>query len=197
MPNVGMRYLVAARIDSEVFGQPIVYKPGRVMGRAISMDLTLTRSDTELYADDILAESDNSITGGEMTIGLAEVLEDAQVEFFGLKEDEGASETTYTETGEPAPYCGVGYVQERRYKGVVSHIAFWIYKAQFAPTTESARTRGKTTEWQTPSVTGEILGVDQDGDGVPEYRTRKVCATAQEAIAWLNKKAGITGGAAA
>ncbi len=192
MPNVGMRYLVAAQIQTETFGQPIVYKPGRVLGRAISMDLTLTRSDADLYADDILAESDNSITEGTMTIGVAEVLEDAQVEFFGLKENEETSETTYTETGTSAPYCGVGYVQERRYKGAVSHIAFWIYKAQFAPTSESARTRGKTTEWQTPTVTGKILGVDQDGDGVPEFRTRKVCATATEAIAWLNKKAGIT-----
>lgn len=196
MPSVGMRYLVAAQIQTEEFGQPIAYKPGRVMGRAISMDMTLTRSDAELYADDILAESDNSITGGTMTIGVAEVLEDAQVEFFGLKEDESSSETTYTETGTPAPYCGVGYVQERRYKGVVSHIAFWIYKAQFAPTAESARTKGKTLEWQTPTVTGEILGVNQDGDGVPEFRTRKVCATAKEAIDWLNKKAGITAAAA-
>lgn len=191
MPKVGLRYLVAAKITEETPGHPVVYEPGMVLGRAISMDITYTRSNQKLYADDMLAESENTITGGTMTTNVAEILDEARVAFFGIKRIGEAGSYTYRQTGAPTPYCGIGYLTEMLYKGKITYYPTWIYKSQFAPQGKNAKTRAETTEYQTVTVTGDILGVAIDANMEPIYADEKVYNNAEEAIAWLNQMANI------
>lgn len=191
MAKTGMRYIVAAQLDAENDGQKPTYKDGRVVGRAISAEVTLNRAESSLYADDVLAESENAITGGNISIGMDDILEEAQELIFGLVKTGDEGDYEYDDKAVSAPYVGVGYLQERRYKGVTSYLPWWYWKVQFAPVDDKAQTRGENVEWQTMTASGKMMGVVKDASQVATFRTHKVCATAKEAIDWLNEMAGI------
>lgn len=78
--------------------------------------------------------------------------------------------------------------------GVTSYQAVWYHKAQFGETTENAQTKGQTIEWQTPTLTGRIMGVNDNADGKIRFRRRATFDTAAAAMAWLDAKAGISAG---
>lgn len=197
MAKTGMRYVVAARLKQENEGALPTYENGMVIGRGISAEVSLTRSDSKLYADDVLAESENAITGGDISIGMDDILEEAQELVFGLVKTGEEGNYEYDDKAVGAPYVGVGYLQERRYKGVTSYLPFWYWKVQFAPMDDRAQTRGENVEWQTTTVSGTMMSVVKDATKVATFRTHKVCETAAQAIEWLNSMAGIAAAAAA
>lgn len=189
MAMVGLRHPVFAQLLTETDGSEPTYGPGVVIGRAISADVEFTRDDSALYGDDMSIESDNSITGGSVALGTDDVTDDVAEMMLGdeLEQDTGE----YVENGEPTPYGGFGYVRVRRLKGATSYIAYWLYKTQFSRGAESAKTKGESIEWQTPTLNSPIMGVYPDGSGEPKYRRRKSFTTAAEAIAWVDARANI------
>ena len=67
MAFVGLLYAVAAPIQQETDGQPIIYGKGQVVGGMMTAEISYTRNSNPLYADDRVKEEDNSITGGTIT----------------------------------------------------------------------------------------------------------------------------------
>lgn len=193
MPKVGMRHVVAARIDvsKEVSGQPLTYLPGMVATRAVSADLTYTRDENEYYSDDVLSESDNSATGGDVSIAGSEFLPDARVMLFSVRKITEGGREIYRTTSAPAPQIGLGYLTTLIYKGKYTYYANWIHKMQFALSGESARTKAATIDWQNETATGKMMGVVIDDSGEPAFKDEVPFDSAGEAIAWLNAKAGI------
>lgn len=191
MAYVGLKYCVFAPIASEVRFQPIEYSAGMVIGRMIGANINITRNSDGLYADDGLAESDNSITGGTVSINLDDLLEDAAEMVTGLKKTGDEGDYTYHETGEPSPYGGLGYLRVRRINGKTKYVAYWCHKVQLAVASESASTKGSTITWQTPTLDGNLMGVENTADGEKHYRERKVYDTEGDAIKYINDKAKI------
>ena len=130
MAFVGLKYCVFAPITTETPFTPIVYGTGVVLGRMIGANITFNRNSEPLYADDGMAESDNSITGGTISLNLDDVEEAAQVTAFGLLKTGDPGSEVYSEVGDPAPYGGIGYVRVRRLRGVTSYVAYWLHKVQ-------------------------------------------------------------------
>lgn len=197
MAMVGLRYAVFARIkkDGEKRGQEIEYDAGVVVGKMMTADVTYERNTEPLYADDTEAENDNSITGGTVTVGVDDILDPARVVVFGDYEDgEGTGE--YEDNGDASPYGGFGYLRVRRKDNVTTFVAYWLHKVQFASSSEAAQTKGSTINWQTPTLTGNLMGVNNNTDGKIRFRRRKEFPTAAAAIAWLNQKAKIADTAA-
>ena len=195
MPKVGMKHVVAAKIDTEkeVSGQPLTYLPGLIATRAVSADLTYTRDENEYYADDVLSESDNSATGGDVSIAGSEFLPDARVALFNVRKIEQEGQPTiYRTTSVPAPQIGLGYMTTLIYKGKYTYIANWIHKMQFALSGESARTKGATIDWQNETATGKMMAAIIDNSGEAAFKDEVVFDNAGDAIKWLNQKAGIT-----
>lgn len=193
MPKIGMRHVVAAQIDTdaEVSGQPLSYKAGMVVTRAVAANITYERDENTFYADDVLSESDNSAASGSISIEGSEFLPAARVYLFNVREVEDGENTVYRETSVPSPYIGLGYMTVTIYKGVYTYTAWWIHKMQFALSGDNAKTKGDTIEWQTETAEGSIMGVVIDDSGEPAFRDSCEFATAAEAMAWLNAKAGI------
>lgn len=189
MAAIGMRYLVCAPFDTEdkqVAGQLPVYAAGMILGRAISANINFRRNDADLYADDVLAESDNTITGGDIDMTVAEVTDEVAEKIFGdVKGDDGE----YHDSDKSTPYIGMGYLREQRYKGVSSYRATWLYKVQLATAEETAQTKGETTAFQTQRITGEVMGVTME-DGSTRFRAWQTFESAAAAVSWLNIKAG-------
>ena len=186
MAAIGMKHLVGAPWAAQQNeGQLPVYGTGMKIGRAVSANITFQRNESELYADDVLAESDNVLTGGTLDVTVAEILDEVGEAIFGNKKDEDGS---YHDSDLASPYIGMGYLREMKLQGKSTYRATWLYKVQLAPAEESANTRGETTTWQTQRMTGEILGVTLD-DGSTRFRAWKTFDKAEEATAWLNAKA--------
>lgn len=191
MAFVGLKYCVFAPIETETPFTPIVYDTGVVLGRMIGANITFNRNSEPLYADDGLAESDNSITGGTISLNLDDVEEAAQVTAFGLLKTGEPGSEVYSEVGDPAPYGGIGYVRVRRLRGVTSYVAYWLHKVQLAVNTDNASTKGQSITWQTPTADGTILAAYPNADKKAYYRDRAVFDTEAEAYAWVDEKAGI------
>ena len=196
MAFIGMRHVVAAKIATETPGAALTYSAGMVVGKAIQGNLTWDRNDNPLYADDAIAENDNGATGGSIELVTDDLLDTVRAYLLGdeaISVGTGTSATTeYESTDEPAPYVGFGYMRVRVKNGVTSYQAVWYHKAQFGETTENAQTKGETIEWQTPTLTGRIMGVNDNANGQIRFRRRATFETAAAAIAWLDAKAGIT-----
>lgn len=195
MAFIGMKYVVAAPITAETKGQAVTYAAGFVVGKAISGNLTWERNDNPLYADDAIAENDNSVLGGTLEIGVDDLADAVRNKLLGEKEvavGTGTDASTEYETDDSAaPYVGVGFIRVRRKSGVTSYQAVWFHKVQFGEESEEAQTKGESIEWQTPTISGEIMAVQNDATLANNFRRRATFATEAEAVAWLNTKAGI------
>lgn len=197
MAYIGLQHIVAAPIKQENENALPTYDKGVLVGRGINADVSFTRADVTLEADDATVESDNSITGGTIRLGVDDLSDAARVALLGdvAVTGENAGDE-YDEVGKAAPYVGVAYVRARMYNGKLSYRAMFIPKAQFGTTDESAETRGKQTRFQTPTLNGNIMGVELEG--LMRFRRRsKFFDTAAEAIAWANAKVNYTDTAAA
>lgn len=198
MAFIGMRHVVAAKIAAETPGSALTYSAGMVVGKAIQGNLTWDRNDNPLYADDAIAENDNGATGGSIELITDDLLDTVRAYLLGdeaITVGTGTSATTeYESTEDPAPYVGFGYMRVRVKGGETSYQAVWYHKAQFGESNENAQTKGQTIEWQTPTLTGKIMGVNDNASGQIRFRRRATFETAAAAIAWLDNKAGITNG---
>lgn len=197
MAFIGMRHVVAAKIASHTAGSEPTYSAGKVIGKAITGNLTINRNANPLYADDVIAEDDNGITSMELELGLDDLLEDVQA-YMGLLTEKttgsGTSAvTTYYESAKAANDVGLGYIRVRRKNGVTTYQAVWIYKALFSKNAENSQTKGETIEWQTPTVIGRCMGlVVESDDGEPIFRKIQNFDTEAAAEAFLDDLAEIT-----
>lgn len=191
MATIGCRYVVFAPIKTEEHGKAPVYDTGVVLGRSISMDMSYERNDSKLYADDTLAESDNSITGGTMTVGVDQFTPEGRVAALGVELVEVEGQSVYRTKGKAAPYGGLGIIEVQRYKGVTTYNPTWVYKTQFGPAGKSMKTKGESIDWQTREAQGDIMGTYIDDSGEPTFVDDTSFATEAEAIAWINKMANI------
>lgn len=191
MAFIGMRHVVAAKLSAHVEGSEPTYAPGMVIGKAISGNLTITRGNNPLYADDVIAEDDNGITAMDLEIGMDDLLEDAQVYMGLLEETTSGQQTVYYDTNGASYDVGIGYIRVRKKNGVLKYQAVWAYSAKFAQTGENAQTKGETIEWQTPTITGRCRALVIDDTGTAKYRKKAVFDSAAAAYAWLDGIAGI------
>ena len=192
MAMIGMRYVVASPLQTHTDGSEPTYGTGFVVGGAISGNLSITRNDNDLYYDDALGESDNGITAMSLELGIDDLLEEVEEKLLNVVKKTSNSVNTYHETTKAAPYVGLGYIRVRRKNGETKYQAVWAYKAQFGQTGENTTTKGQTIEWQTPTITGKIAGIDVDGTGDDTFRKKQVFTSESAAKNWLKTLAGIT-----
>ncbi len=195
MAYIGMRYPVVATLTTHTAGSEPTYGNGMVMGKAISGNLTITRNNNPLYADDAIAEDDNSITAMSLEIGLDDLLEDVQEYMLGTRKVTGANTSdpiVYYDQDKSAPNVGIGYIRVRRKNGATTYQANWIYKAVFGQDSETSETKGESINWQTPTITGRCAGVSVDATGFNSFRKKAVFSSESAAKTWLNGMANIT-----
>lgn len=193
MAKIGLRTSIFAPITSEpVNAMPVYGTPVHGHERLTSMSLSWQKNDAKLYADDIIAEADNGVTGAELEMGMDDLSEEFEIAALGVSKDVTGEHLEDTDDiGTPGGY---GYVQVSVYKGVRKYIANWFFKVLFGKSDEESSTKGESMEYGTPTVTGTVMGVNVDASGKAKFRRRKEFETYAEALAFLNDLAGITAG---
>lgn len=190
MAEIGMQYPVWAPLTSEA-GNTLTYGTGMVMGRAVSANLSWQKEDNELYGDDIVAETDNSITGYTLDVTTTELEEAVEAAILGLQKVGSTEE--YEQTSDNAPYGGHGYIRVLTRRNVQLYKCVWYPKIQFSKNSEASNTKGKSIQWGTPTLNGKGLGAYDDATGKAKFRKQQVFTTLAAAKAYLNGKANISG----
>lgn len=192
MAVIGLRYPVAAPITTETEGAAITYGTGFVIAKAIRANITFTRNDSPLFADDAIAENDTGLTGYDIELETDKLPDTVRVNLLGEIESGEVGAKYYEQTDASAPYVGFGYMRVLRENGVTKYESWWCHKCQFFEPSEETNTKGETIEWGTPTLNATGMGVRIDNTGAIKFRAHQTFATAAEAIAWLKTKANIT-----
>lgn len=173
MAKVGLKYLVYKGATNK-----------GVIGKAIQADVSIAVNEVYLYADDAVAESDKSFRNGTITLGTDDLSDVIQKELLGHTVDQ-TGEITAKGT-DNNPYVGIGFYGIKKVNNDQKFRAVWLPKVQFAEPNDTNTTKGENTTFSTPTLTGTVM-VDDNGD----WKKEQTFATEQEAIAYLNGKAGI------
>lgn len=157
-----------------------------ILAKAIQADLSIALNEAKIYADDAVAESDKSFRDGTLTLGVDDLNDTIQKELLGHKIGEDGE--IVANGNDNNPYVGVGFVSISKKNGAQKFRAIWLPKTQFAEPSETNQTKGESTSFSTPTMTGTIM-LDDDGN----WKYENSFATLEEAKTYLNGKAGITG----
>lgn len=189
MARIGLKSLTYATVSSGGAGSAMVYTGGVTQADLmISADVTLNRDDVKLYADNHAIERANGMTGGSISLEVASIPNAMKSALLGYT----VSSKVVTVTETEAPYVGFGYLVCEVSQGTKSYVAYWFPKVQFGMENDSAKTKGESTEFQTNTLSGEILGVVTTTGGTTEFYYTDTETTETAAYTWLKGKAGIT-----
>lgn len=189
MARIGMLHPVFSPITAESEND-ITYGAGVVLGRAVEGALNWQRADDQLYGDDAVAETDNSISGYTLDVTATEMTEDVEQVVLGTIKNDSDE---YEETNEPGPYGGAGYVQVLKRFGKLIYRAIWYYKICFGIQSEQTQTKGQAVTWGTPTVHGLGMAVYNDQSGKAKFRKKKKFNNAADAIAYLDGLGHVSG----
>lgn len=189
MASIGMQYVVWAPLTSEA-SNTLTYGTGRVLGKAVSANLSWQKEDNDLYADDAVAETDGSLTGYQLDLTLDELSATDEAAVLGLSKVGSTDE--YEQTTDSPPYGGAGYVQVMVNGGTSLYKAAWYPKVMFTQNSETVNTKGKSITWGTPTINGKGVAAFNDASGKGKFRAIQRFTTLAAAKAYLNGKVGIS-----
>lgn len=182
MAKVGVRYpryCTYTVTQNEDGTETETYGTGKVAGKAIQIDPSITADAVNQYADDAICESSAPFTGGTLKVEQSDLTIAAQAELCGH---------TITEDGvlvanadDEAPYVKFGFVYPSMVGGVSKYGVLCYDRVKFAPPSETFKTRGKTLEFQSSTINGTLME-NKDGD----WKHEKVCDTLTQAMSYLN-----------
>lgn len=182
MAYIGLAYLTVAKLSENG-----AYSGGFTCGHAMEMSITPQYAEGSLFGDDMKVEYDKEFKYADVSIGTTSLPIEAHEVMFGheVKKETGES-VTFKSTDE-AGYVGVGVYVTEKVDGKRRYVACWMPKCKFSEGADSFKTKGDTVEYQTPTVSGQALALD---DGI--WKETKVFDAKDAVAAWINEKAGIT-----
>lgn len=171
MATIGLSkpYYALYNYDSEA--RTVSYTEGGLLGKFTELSLELEGGSTNiLYADNGPAESDQTFSGGTITITTDELNAAVMLPILGLKAETMNVDGVTTEDAkwivydddQVIPYVGLGGILKKKVNGVTKWVAFVLDKGQFSNPGLSAVTQGESIEWQTSSLSANIMRSDND-----------------------------------
>ena len=172
----------------------------KLMGKAISAGFEpSTPEDNPLYANNGEAENDSSgASGGTLTLTLDRLTMDAAADLYGLQvvetqvmvngEQVPGRGLRYTGTEQSAP-VGVAFIRMNQEDGVRKHEVVLYRRGTFSMPSDNAKTMGETIEWQTPEISGSIMGME--GEGTNAWYETMVFPSQAAAITYIETIFGV------
>lgn len=177
MAKTGIEYAVFGKLNED--GS---YTDGKYLSPVTNFNGTPTKASVTDYGDNRALETDNSVTGGTLSIEMNRDEDDIYVFLLGHKKNETTGEIFYDVNDVP-PYVGCGAVGKSGKKYVVK----FYTKVQFGEPNDENTTKQENTTYNHTTVEGTIL-IPEDG----VWKLRREFETLALAKAWLNEKVNIT-----
>lgn len=184
MAKIGLKNFYYSVATEDATTGAITYAGATKPAKAISFTFEPNVSDATLYADDAIAEKDTSVNGGTCTMGVDRLDETTQSALLGHTVS-GEEETS--NTGDVAPYVGLGRVVTLMQDGVLKYRAVFFPKVKFQEPSSDNTTKGETTEFGTYEISGTVV---PDANG--NWRYKKVFDDEDDAVNYLKGKMGTT-----
>jgi phi13 family phage major tail protein len=147
----------------------VSYSEGGLLAKAIEFSTEIDATeDNNLYADNAIAESDRSFSGGTLTITTDDLEQAASAAILGITPQKlsidglsttGATEMLYDDD-QSTPYLGFGIIIKKKVNNTYKYRAVVFTKIMFSIPADAASTQGETIEWQTPELTATIMRDD-------------------------------------
>jgi phi13 family phage major tail protein len=164
----------------------IVYKAttaSGILAKAVQADIAINLNNEKLFADDELAEIDNSFVDGTITLGTSDLTDAVQAILLGHSYTDGE---LIANSDDIAPYVGIGFYGKRKVDGTAKYRAIWMPKVMFGEPEDTHATRGQNTTFQSHTIVGTIFS-----DASGNWRKSKIFDTAAEAEAYIDDLAGV------
>lgn len=172
-------------IEYAVFGllqEDGTYSGGKYLSPAAGFNGAPTKSNVKDYGDNRVVETDNSVTGGTLTVELNNDEDELYTFLLGHKAKEQGGEIAYNANDE-APFVGVGAIGKSGKK----YVSKFYKKVQFSEPNDDNSTKQENTTFNHVTLEGEII-IPEGG----EWKLRKSFETLEAAKSYLNKLVGIT-----
>lgn len=155
MAKMGMKYYVWAKMKTEPNNARPTYFAGKVMGKMVSVNVTISNSEGELYADDMLAEYVSEFASGEMTTEVDNIALEDQAEMYGAEYTEDEELNHYGD--DTPPYGAIGGLQVLMVGGV-RKFRVWIYwKGKAIMPDFDGTTKGSSISFGTEPLKSKIM----------------------------------------
>lgn len=177
----------------------VSYTGGQILDKMTEIDISINSAeDNNFYADNAIAESDSSFSGGTVTVNTADLSPEATALVLGITPvpisditgvtDEDVDELIFDDD-QRSPYLGFGCIIKKRISGVDKWRAIILTKIMLAVPNDAATTQGETIEWQTPQLTGNIM---RDDSAKHAWKREATFTTEAQAEAYIKARLGIT-----
>lgn len=174
---------------TEADGGSVTYGAMQSLGKAVDANVSITSNSAVLYADDAIAESDNTFSAGTITLTVDDEDNTVFAVLLGHEIDSSTQEMIRNSNDTP-PYVGVGRIINKLKDGVRYYKVEFLSKVKFAEPSQENTTHGETTEFGTQQIEGTIVTLE---NGM--WSKTKTFTTHSAAIAYLASCFGQTIGA--
>ena len=178
MANVGLRKPFVAKYNRATKS----YSDGFKYSHAVQFQINPNYAEASLYGDDAQQEYEKQFINAAITLGTTGTPLKAASTMFGHQVDFEKRKVVYKATDE-ANYIGMGITGVEKVDGVTQYIALIILCAKFADSAESYQTKGDQLQFNTPSITGNAIVANDDG----EWKITEVFDTEAEAEAFVKE----------
>lgn len=181
MAQIGLTNLWYGLLTEAEDGTPS-YAGAKSFGKAVSAKVDVSTNDATLYADDALAESDNSFQSAKVTLGVADDDMTIFAEILGHKVAESGGEMVRS-AEDTAPWVGLGRVVTKMVNGKYVYKGEFLYKVRFGEPSQEDSTKGESVDFSTPEIEGTAATL-ANGD----WSAAQVFDTKTAAVTWVKGK---------
>ena len=165
MATIGLSKPYYAKYNYDALTGKVTYSDGGLMGKLIEMTVEPEATDdSNLYADNGIAESERAFVGGNVTITTDHLTQEVSKAILGVTEttetvegiDEEIKVLDFDDDMEQ-PELGFGDIIKTKKDGVLIWRAVILCRIKFSIPAENATTQGESIEWQTPELNGTLM----------------------------------------
>lgn len=157
----------------------VSYGAMQSLGKAVSANVSITNNSAVLYADDAIAETDNTFSAGTITLTVDDDGDTVFAPLLGHEIDSNTGEMLRNKNDE-APYVGVGRIINKMVGGVRKYKVEFLSKVKFAEPSQESNTHGETTEFGTQQIEGTIATLNSG-----EWSKTKTFTSHSDALSYL------------
>ncbi len=185
MAKIGLANLKYALLTESGSGSSYTatYDGAKSFGKAVDCKVTVESNTAELYADDMIAETDYTFKKGTIALTVDEDDDTIFAEVLGhtISTTESNKDEMVRKATDTAPYVGIGRILTKIVNGKYKYKVEFLSKVKFKEPNFDEKTKGESIEFATPSIEGTIMKLENE-----EWSKTKTFETKAEAITYLD-----------
>lgn len=154
MASMGLKYLAVAEVATEPAAAVPTYKAGLVLGKMVSANLSITNSEGEIHADDMLAEYVSEFASADFTAEVDNITLANQAMVYGATFE---GDEFRASNNDVAPYIGLGGYQVLMVGGARKYRAWFFAKGRASIPDWDAATKGSSISFGTQPIKVKIM----------------------------------------